>query len=583
MHSSETDRRYSLFVVIILLILATFIARLAWVQVVEAEAINKVSTEARETTRTIPAIRGNIVDSEGKILATTVISWDVNVDPKNVGPVILNINEQKVAFSKDQIAQKLSEILRVPTEELLVKMTGTSRYANLKKSVNAATYSKLKALDIPWVYFDKKQKRHYPDGAVAGNLLGFVGADGSALEGIERMMNSCLAGNDGKESYIQGADLIRIPSSVQVIQQVKHGSDVVLSINSDLQYSAQQEMAATVRRLNADWASAIVIEVSTGRILAAAEAPTVDPNNFSAVEAQNRSSRIFRSSFEPGSILKTVATATAIDAGKATPLSKVVAPYSLRMPWGQNINDSHFHPPEKLTMTGVLAESSNTGLVQLGGKVDSKTRYEYMKKFGMGSKTGVNFEGESSGLLADYKKWDKMTDKTVMFGQGVSLTPIQTADIYQTIANKGVRLSPVLVEGCQDKDGNLTRTAVDAPVQVISEKTAADTMDMLEKVVEFGSIGRTARIQGYRVGGKTGTAQIAEGKGYGRLYAVSFVGVAPAEDPKYVVAVTAFKSRRVSNSLGATPGFVAIMKQVLKTYTVPPTTTKSKQIATEWK
>ena len=583
MHSSETDRRYSLFVVIILLILATFIARLAWVQVVEAEAINKVSTEARETTRTIPAIRGNIVDSEGKILATTVISWDVNVDPKNVGPVILNINEQKVAFSKDQIAQKLSEILRVPTEELLVKMTGTSRYANLKKSVNAATYSKLKALDIPWVYFDKKQKRHYPDGAVAGNLLGFVGADGSALEGIERMMNSCLAGNDGKESYIQGADLIRIPSSVQVIQQVKHGSDVVLSINSDLQYSAQQEMAATVRRLNADWASAIVIEVSTGRILAAAEAPTVDPNNFSAVEAQNRSSRIFRSSFEPGSILKTVATATAIDAGKATPLSKVVAPYSLRMPWGQNINDSHFHPPEKLTMTGVLAESSNTGLVQLGGKVDSKTRYEYMKKFGMGSKTGVNFEGESSGLLADYKKWDKMTDKTVMFGQGVSLTPIQTADIYQTIANKGVRLSPVLVEGCQDKDGNLTRTAVDAPVQVISEKTAADTMDMLEKVVEFGSIGRTARIQGYRVGGKTGTAQIAEGRGYGRLFAVSFVGVAPAEDPKYVVAVTAFKSRRVSNSLGATPGFVAIMKQVLKTYTVPPTTTKSKQIATEWK
>lgn len=583
MHSSETDRRYSLFVVIILLILATFIARLAWVQVVEAEAINKISTEARETTRTIPAIRGNIVDSEGQILATTVISWDVNVDPKNVGPVILNINNQKVAFSKDQIAQKLSDILRVPTEELLVKMTGTSRYANLKKSVSAATYSKLKALDIPWVYFDKKQKRHYPDGAVAGNLLGFVGADGSALEGIERMMNSCLAGNDGKESYIQGADLIRIPSSVQVIQQVKHGSDVVLSINSDLQYSAQQEMAATVRRLNADWASAIVIEVSTGRILAAAEAPTVDPNNFSAVEAQNRSSRIFRSSFEPGSILKTVATATAIDAGKATPLSKVVAPYSLRMPWGQNINDSHFHPPEKLTMTGVLAESSNTGLVQLGGKVDSKTRYEYMKKFGMGSKTGVNFEGESSGLLADYKKWDKMTDKTVMFGQGVSLTPIQTADIYQTIANKGVRLSPVLVEGCQDKDGNLTRTAVDAPVQVISEKTAADTMDMLEKVVEFGSIGRTARIQGYRVGGKTGTAQIAEGKGYGRLYAVSFVGVAPAEDPKYVVAVTAFKSRRISNSLGATPGFVAIMKQVLKTYTVPPTTTKSKQIATEWK
>ena len=583
MHSSETDRRYAIFVGIVLSILAVFVFRLTWVQVIEAEAINQVSTEARETTRTIPAIRGNIIDSEGHILATTIISWDVNVDPKNVGPVVLKIGDQKVAFTKEQIAEKLSEMLRVPTEELLEKMSGTSRYANLKKSVSAATYSKLKELNIPWVYFDKKQKRHYPDGAVAGNLLGFVGSDGSALEGIERMMNSCLAGNDGRESYIQGADLIRIPSSVQVIQQVKHGSDVVLSINSDLQYSAQQEMAATVRRLNADWASAIVIEVSTGRILAAAEAPTVDPNNFSGVKAVNRSSRIFRSSFEPGSILKTLAVATALDVGKATPLSQVVAPYSLRMPWGQNINDSHMHPPEKLTFTGVLAESSNTGLVQLGGKVDSKTRYEYMKKFGLGSKSGVNFEGESSGLLADYTKWDRMTDQTVMFGQGVSLTPIQTADIYQTIANKGVRLSPVLVEGCQDRNGNLTRTAVDSPVRVLSEKTAADTMDMLEKVVEEGSIGRTARIQGYRIGGKTGTAQIAEGKGYGRLFAVSFVGVAPAENPKYVVAVTAFKSRNISNSLGATPGFVAIMKQVLKTYTVPPTTTKSKKIATEWK
>jgi cell division protein FtsI (penicillin-binding protein 3) len=253
------------------------------------------------------------------------------------------------------------------------------------------------------------------------------------------------------------------------------------------------------------------------------------------------------------------------------------------MPWGERINDSHQHPPDKLTLTGVLVDSSNTGLVQLGGKVTSKTRYEYMQKFGMGSKSGVNFEGESSGLLADYKNWDKMTDQTVMFGQGVSLTPIQTAGIYQAIANKGVRLSPVLVEGCVDSAGTLTRTAVDAPVRVITEETAATTIDMLEKVVEFGSIGKTARIPGYRVGGKTGTAQIAEGKGYGKLFAVSFVGLAPVEDPKYIVAVTAFKSRTVSNSLGATPGFVSVMKQVLKTYAVPPSTTKSKKIAIRWK
>lgn len=583
MHTRETDRRYNLFVVALLLVIAAFVGRLVYVQVIDAERLNSISTQARETTRTIPAVRGNIVDSDGRILATTVVSWDVNVDPKIVGPVVLTIDGKKTAFTKEQIAEKLSGILKVPTEVLIEKMTGTSRYANLKKSVSAATYTKLIELNLPWLYFDQKQVRHYPDGAVAGNLLGFVGSDGSALEGIERMMNSCLAGTDGKETYIEGADRIRIPSSVQTIQQVKHGSDVVLSINSDLQYSAQQEMAATVRRLKADWASAIVIEAKTGRILAAAEAPTVDPNNPGGVEAQNRSSRIFRSSFEPGSILKPVAAATAIDVGKATPLSQVVAPYSLRMPWGQYINDSHQHPPDKLTLTGVLVDSSNTGLVQLGGKVSSKTRYEYMQKFGMGSKTGVNFEGESSGLLANYKNWDKMTDKTVMFGQGVSLTPIQTASIYQAIGNKGVRLSPVLVDGCRDSSGAIARTTVDAPVRVISEETAQTTIDMLEKVVEFGSIGRTARIQGYRVGGKTGTAQIAEGKGYGRLFAVSFVGLAPVEDPKYIVAVTAFRSRTVSNSLGATPGFVSVMKQVLKTYAVPPSTTKSEKIAIRWK
>ncbi|MEI7419591.1 MAG: penicillin-binding protein 2 [Actinomycetes bacterium] len=582
MDQDEMDKRQKRFNAIVLLILVLFFGRLVWFQVIAAPDINTESLKARLVEHNIEAVRGNIVDSAGHILATTAFSWDVNIDPVNVGPVVLTINEQKVSFTKEQIAEKIAGILRIPTESILSKMTGLGRYANLKKSVSASAYTTLKNLDIPWIYFDRKQSRHYADGAVAGNLIGFVGSDGSALAGIERMMNSCLAGSDGREIYEQGADLIKIPSSVRTITPVKDGSDVVLTINSDLQYAAQQEMAATVRRLKADWASAIVIEAKTGRILAAAEAPSVDPNKPGAVAEQNRHSRIFQSAFEPGSILKTVAASTAVDTGKATPLTQVVAPDRLRMPWGQFINDSEVHAPEKLTLTGVLSVSSNTGLVQIGGKVDSATRYEYMKKFGMGSRSGVNFEGESSGVLSDYKTWDRMTDKVVMFGQGVSLTPIQTAGMYQAIANKGVRLSPILIEGCRDKDGNMTRTSVDTPVRVVSENTAAQTLNMLERVVETGPIGRTARIQGYRVAGKTGTAQIAEGKGYGRLHAVSFVGIAPAENPQYIVAVTAYKSRTVSNSLGATPGFVSVMKQVLKTYAIHPSTTKSKKLATNW-
>jgi cell division protein FtsI (penicillin-binding protein 3) len=577
-----TFKRHRNLNIFVLLVLLAFAARLTWFQVIAADTFRAEAKSAISVTKNIEAVRGNIVDSQGNILATTIFTWDVNIDPVNVGPVTLDIDGKKTAFSKEEIATYLGTILNVKPKSILAKMTGVGRYANLKKSATATQFTQLKNLDIPWLYFDRKQTRYYPQGAVAGNLIGFVGTDGSALAGIERTMNSCLAGNDGKESYEQGADLIKIPSSIRTIVPVHDGSDVVLTINSDLQYAAQQEVAATVRRLNADWASAIVIEVSTGKILAAAEAPTVDPNKPGAVRAQNRASRIFQTAFEPGSILKPVAAATAIDVGKATPLTHVVAPQSLRMPWGQYINDAELHAPEKLTLTGVLAQSSNTGIVQIGGKVDAATRYSYMKKFGMGQKTGVNFEGESSGVLNSYKKWDRMTDKVVMFGQGVSLTPIQTADIYQTIANKGVRVTPQLIAGCQDNNGNLTPTAVESPVRVLSESTAAQTMDMLEKVVEKGPIGRTARIFGYRIAGKTGTAQIAEGRGYGRLHAVSFVGIAPAENPKYVVAVTAYKSRTVSNSLGATPGFVAVMKQVLKTYASPPSTTKSKYLPTGW-
>ena len=582
MHTRITDRRQKIFTVLVLLVIFIFVGRLVWFQVIAAPELNRESSQAMVKNKDIKAIRGEITDSEGNILASTVLSWDINIDPLNAGPVVLDINGTKTAFTKEQIGQKLSDILHEPVDEILTKMSGTSRYASLKRDVSASIYMQLKQLDIPWVYYDENQSRHYSNGAVAGNLLGFVGSDGTALAGLERTMNSCLAGTDGKETYVQGADWIKIPSSIQTLVPVQDGGDVVMTINQDLQYAAQQEMAATVRRLKADWASAIVIEVKTGRILAAAEAPSVDPNNPGGVAPQNRHSRIFQAAFEPGSILKTVAASTAVDVGKATPQTQVIAPDKLKMPWGQWINDAEIHKPEKLTLAGVLMNSSNTGLVQIGGKVDSATRFEYMKKFGMGSKTGVNFEGESTGLLSDYKSWDRMTDKVVMFGQGVSLTPIQTAMIYQAIANKGVRLSPVLVDGCRDRNGNLTRTSVPGPTRVISESSAKQTIDMLEKVVELGPIGKTARIPGYRIAGKTGTAQIAEGRGYGRLHAVSFVGMAPADDPQYVVAVTAYKSRTVSNSLGATPGFVAIMKQVLKTYKVPPSTTKSANIPVKW-
>jgi cell division protein FtsI (penicillin-binding protein 3) len=583
MQPGDTSKRIRIFTAILVVVSLAFTWKLVEFQVVRAADINKISKEKRSVTRTIPAVRGSILDSEGNVLARTVNRYDINAAPINVLPITRTVNGQTLTISVEQQIAEIAAVLGLTVEDVTAKVAGKSNYANIKKNVDSDGYRALQKLDIPWLYYDQKLARIYPDGAVAGNLLGFVGVDGTPLAGIERQYNSCLAGIDGQETFERGAtDGIRIPNSAQVTQKARNGSDVILTINADLQYYTQQVLVNTVRNLRADWASAVVVEVKTGNILAAAEAPTVDPNNPGASTAADRQSRIFQAVFEPGSTMKTVTAATVVDQGKATPESQIKAPYRIRLPWGQYIQDSHMHGTDKLTLTGVLRDSSNTGMIQFGARVDTETRYNYLRKFGVGEKTSVNFEGESAGLINKWQNWDKLTDKTSMFGQGIAVTPIQTAFFYQTVANGGVRLQPRLVAGCSDASGNVTASASKPGVRVISQATSRSTIDMLEKVVEQGGIGRTAGISGYRMAGKSGTAQIKDGKGYGYRYAISFIGMAPAEDPEYVLAVTIYKPRTVSNSIGATPPYKRIFEQVLRTYRVPPSTTKSAKIATTW-
>jgi cell division protein FtsI (penicillin-binding protein 3) len=576
------DRRFRRVRGIAILAVVLILWRLVVYQVVDANQLKEDLQAKLSETRTLPAMRGKILDSKGRVLAKTVFEYDVNAAPDIVNPFARFNGTTTVEVSVAQAAGEIATILKIPAKVVLAKITGTSKYSNIMKKVDAERYRKLQALEIPWLFYDSLPRRIYPSGAVAGNLLGFVGVDGSALAGIERTMNSCLTGVDGKESYEKGVDGIKIPASVQTTQAARDGSDVVLSIDSDLQYYAQQVMAKYVRDERADWGSAVVVEVKTGKILAAAEAPTVDPNVFWKAKADDRKSRIFQVTFEPGSTLKTVAAATAVDSGYATPSTKVRAPYRLKVTNQDWIQDSHLHPTENLTLTGVLKESSNTGISLIAGKVPLATRFAYLKRFGLGERTAVNFEGESGGILGNYKTWDALTANNSMFGQGISVTPIQTAFFYQTVANQGLRLPPRLVLGCQGDDSKLVSTAVPQPTRVISKQAARSTVDMLEKVVEQGGIGRTAGVAGYRIAGKSGTAQIKDGDGYGSRYAISFIGMAPANDPQYVLAVTIYKPRTVSNSIGATPPFKAIMEQLLRMYRVPPSTTKSIKIATNW-
>ena len=569
---------------IIVLVAVILLGKLVEYQVVEAPSINAESLSRRSITTTIPAIRGDIVDRNGKILATTDISYNINVDPTLVLPFNRSVNGVDTQISVDQVTQELAAALKMQPQDVAAKLKGTSHFSQVAKEVDGITYLKIKQLGIPWVYTEQVPHRVYPNGALAGSLLGFMGADNTPLEGLEYSQNKCLAGVNGNETFQRGVDGIKIPGTADVKVAPQNGGTLKLTIDADLQYYAQQVMAQYVRSERADWGSAIVVEAKTGKILAAAEAPSVDPNNPTAVTADNRSSRIFRATFEPGSTIKTVTAATAIDQGVATPTSQVIAPQTAYVLGNYRISDSHQHPNERLTLQGILIESSNTGIIQIGIKVPYATRYNYWQNFGLGTPSQIGFPGEAGGEVHATAP-DGASVYTSMFGQAMTVTPLQTAFIYQTFANGGVRLSPQLLSSCTAADGTVSAAQkVAAPVRVLKTSTASQIVAMLENnVVQKGGVGSTAQIPGYRIGGKSGTAQIADGKGgYGLLHAISFIGVAPAEDPQYVLAVTIYKPRTVSNSIGATPPFKMILEQVLRMFRVPPSTGKTPNIPARW-
>lgn len=579
----EERKRLGILRLLVALFVLVFVVHLLDLQVVNAEAINKISKERRGVDRVVEAVRGTIYDKDMNVLAKSIYRYDVNVNPSKIGPVERKVNGATVTITVDQAATRLADLLGIDKDAVLRKFSGTGTYANLAKKVNSTVMAGIEGLDLPWLWFDTYTSRSYPNGAVAGSLLGFITADGETKAGLESKMDKCLAGVDGKESYERGADGIRIPESAVVTTPAVNGGNLKLTIDTNLQYFSQQVLEAAVKNENADYGTAIVIEVKTGKLLVAAEAPTVDPNNPGDSKERDRQAKIFTESFEPGSTMKMITAASAIDSGVATPTTQVTAPYKMKMPWDNIwIKDSTFHPTLKLTLTGVLRDSSNTGIIKIGGLMERSTRVDYFKKFGFGSKTSLNMSGESGGILGDPKTWDLQTDVNSMFGQGVAVTPIQMAYAYQAIANGGVRLAPQLFESCTHANGEVETFPTGPPVRAVSEKAARDTVAMLEKVVEEGHIGRTASVAGYRVGGKTGTAQIKQGNTYGNLYAISFAGLAPANDPEYVVAVMIYKSRRTGSSIGATPVFKQIMQQTLRTYRIPPSTTKSRDIPTEW-
>lgn len=579
--------RFRAFLVMlaVVVLVGLFVVKLVDIQIVRAAAYNEEAIGKRSIPATVLAKRGTVTDSKGTVLAESVLRYNVTVSPKNAKDFLRQTDRSEVTITPQQAAieigtltgQKPEDILKIIADALAEDPK--SDFAYIKKAVDVDTFRALNALEIPWLFYEAAPGRTYPYGAVAGNLLGYVGQDGSAQAGLELAENECLGGTNGEEVYQRGADGIRIPGSTVTNVAAENGGSLKLSINADLQWYSQQVLAKRVTETNAQWGVVVVQEVKTGRLITVADYPTVDPNNVDGSEETARGSRAFSSPYEPGSTIKALTAASLINSAVAEPNSQVIAPYNIVFPNEAKVRDAYPHGALQLTLTGVLQESSNTGITQLGQALDSQTRYDYLRAFGFGDTSAVNFPGESAGILHPYQEWDNQTLYNTMFGQGLATTAIQVAGAYQTLGNGGVHLPASLVDECVSPDGSVTKPEQSKGTQVVTPEAARTTVDMLENVVTKGALTKVVQIPGYRSALKTGTAEQSNGDGtYGGSFIVSNAGLIPAEDPKYVVyVVIAYPDG--DTFMACPPVFRDVMAQVIKEYRIQPSTSASPDLA----
>lgn len=582
---SALIRRTSVFVVLVLLALV-FTVRLLDLQVMSRDSLLTEAKGKRAVEVTIPSVRGDIVDRNGTVLATTDERYDVQLSPKNTrvnggefwraspdgrGTVVVTT---KQAFREigEVTGQSAAEIKKIVDDAL--KKNPKSDFAYVKRSINLVQLNKLKELQIPWLTFTQQHDRSYPNGAVAGNIIGFVGQEDEPLAGIEFSQNKCLTGTDGLERYERGADQVPLPGSVVVEKQVQNGGTVKLTLERDLQWEAQVAINEQVNAVQAEWGFLVVMNAKTGELVAVAEDGSVDPNNVDAVDASRREARAFSYPYEPGSTFKSLTASALLNEGAATPLTQNLTPDHINPEPNVTFGDSFSHPPMRWTLTGILVNSSNVGTATLGVRLSPETRYKYLRKFGIGTATDVGMPVEDSGILRNWKDWDPQTNYNINFGQGVASTIVQTADAYQAIANDGVRVPPRLVESCTTADGKVTTYKKGKEVTVITPETAKSVRNMMETVVTEGWINKFVSIPGYRIAGKTGTAEQVDpttGR-YRTTYVNSFAGIFPADDPQYVAVSSVAFAHSGDGAVAALTAFRKAAEATIRTFHIPPST-----------
>ena len=577
---SLTHGRIRVLILLTAVIMFLFGIRLVQVQALQANDYRARAVNEMEKVKTLQAPRGDITDINGVSFARSVAATSIVVDQTQI-------------LDPAKVAAFVAPILNMDVSEVQTALTGKRKWSMVAQNAKPATWLKLtSAIDqynsqfpgmspdrIIGFFPERSYVREYPSGSLIASLIGFVNRDGIGATGLESSMNSIISGKQGKYSYANGYKA-EIPGSQSEIIPAQTGTSIRLTVDRDIQWVAAKAIADVVTSTRALSGTVIVMDPKTGQVLAHATAPTFNPNNTSKVSLVAMRNPSVQDVYEPGSTGKVMTLAAALEEKKITPETVLTIPYALKRSV-KTFHDHEPHPTQRLTTAGVLAVSSNTGSIKIGEMLSNDTLYDYLTKFGIGVKTGSGLPGESRGILPKVADWSGTTAPTVAFGQGYSLTAMQATSVFATIANNGVRVSPTVIAGTSDSSGNYTPSATRESVRVISADTATKMRLMMESVVSANGTAPSAAIPGYRVAGKTGTAQrIDDTCGCYRGYTASFIGFAPADNPAYVISVTIQdpKGMHWGGYLGG-PVFKKVMSFVLQSKGIAPTGTKIIPIA----
>lgn len=540
------------------LMLVTLAVRLVWIQVVEASALTAQAQRQRLRDIPLPPRRGTIFDREGQPLAVTV-------DAKTIYAVPSQVEDAT------KTAGVLAEILGGKSQDFLPKLHRKSSFVYIARKVDIATANKLQGLEIDGLGFLDDSRRSYPAGSLACQVLGFVGVDDNGLAGMEKQYEQTLAGTPGRIVAERDPRGHLIPGGIVTAQDPVDGQDIYLTIDKDIQYQAQRELATAVRKFSAKSGSIVVMDPRSGEILAMASTPYYDPNDFREAEPDAMRNKAITDAYEPGSTIKAITAASVIDAGLFTPQSMFTLPPTLRV-GSSTIHEAHGRGTVRYSLTDIVTKSSNIGAVKIGQALGKKRLADYFQGFRLSRRTGVDFPGEASGWMPPAEAWSAASMANIPFGQGLSVTPLQLARSMAVIANGGTAVTPHFLH----RQASITATFPASGTPVISSQAASATTRMLTNVVREGT-GQSAAVKGYEVAGKTGTAQKVRSGGLGYMhgvYVASFAGFIPAGDPKLVVIVTIDSpSKGLYGGTVAAPAFSKVAAFSVAHLRIPPAKT----------